>query len=194
MAAEGSIATNDLSGWDAATPLVCRSPDVSSPKCMVIRAMSRERSESEDLMGFFKRRAKTQAVTMDVQIYTGSVVMDVGGESHYQHNLESIAGPKNEVGYNLAVDVVLIREPDNEFDSNAIAVYAAAQAPGAEAVKVGYVARETAVGLAPAIDRRNGEGETVGLEGAIRGGWDRGGDDVGYFGISLFYDPADFGV
>lgn len=143
-------------------------------------------------MGLFKRRPKTRNVTLNVQIYTGRNQMEVKGESHYQHNLAAVAGPKSDIGYNLPVDVVLIREPDNEYDPNAIAVYAAAREEGAKGVMVGYVAKEIAVGLAPAIDRKNEEGEVVGLEGMIRGGWDRGGGDTGHYGIFLTYDPRDF--
>jgi hypothetical protein len=85
----------------------------------------------------------------------------------------------------------LVREPNNEYHSNAIAVYAANPKTGA-AVRVGHINRESCLTMAPILDTKNGEGEQVGLVGRIRGGWDRGDGDTGHYGIWLVYDPADF--
>lgn len=137
----------------------------------------------------FKKRKPSETT---VQIYGGSEWLEVKGEAAHQSVLESIAGPKTEEGYDLAVEVVLIREPDNEYDKSAIAVHAVSPQTG-EARKVGYVAKETAAKMAPALDKINAAGETVGLEGYIRGGWIRDGDE-GHYGIWLLYDPSDFGL
>ena len=102
-------------------------------------------------MSWFKR--KSRSVT--VNVYVGDALLDVTGESHYQNNLMAIAGLKTEGGYNLAIDAVLVREPDNEYDENAIAVYARVKDADVGALKVGYVARELAVDLAPALDEKN---------------------------------------
>jgi hypothetical protein len=137
---------------------------------------------------FRKRRGSNDLV---VQVYSGHEWLEVKGESQYQDALSSIAGPKVEDGYNLPVDCVLVREPNNEYDSNAIAVYAANPKTGA-AVKVGHINRESCLTMAPILDAKNGEGEQVGLVGHIRGGWDRGAGDTGHYGIWLLSDPADF--
>ena len=144
-------------------------------------------------MGFFKRRDKPTGKKMEVQVYSGSEWLRVKGESNYQRELEAIAGPKTEEGYDLPIVGVLMREPDNQYDPNAIAVYAASPRTG-HALKVGYVNRDDAAAMAPGLDRLNAQGETVGLEGRIRGGWLRDDGDEGHFGIWLLYDPADFGI
>ena len=141
-------------------------------------------------MSWFKR--KSQSVTVTVTVYVGDALLDVTGESHYQNNLMAIAGVKTDGGYNLAIDAVLVREPDNEYDENAIAVYARVKDAAVDALKVGYVARELAVDLAPALEEKNASGEVVALEGFIRGGWDRGDGDTGHYGISITYDPTEF--
>jgi hypothetical protein len=143
-------------------------------------------------MGLFKRRPPSP-FTVSVQIYTGSEWLEVKGESAFQTVLESIAGPKCEDGYNLPVDVVLIREPDNQYDPNAIAVYATDPRTN-QAAKVGFVVKPLAEKLAPVLDEKNAAGETVGMEGYIRGGWQRGNGDEGHYGIWLLYDPVDFGI
>lgn len=145
---------------------------------------------SVPVMSLFKKR-KSVPTTLKVTVYSGEKRLEVRGEVYYQDALAQLAGPKTEDGYDLPVDCVLIREPDNEFDANAIAVYAA-QAHTDKAVMVGHVNRVAAVVWAPVIDAKNAAGEQVGLVGRIRGGWERGDGDSGYYGITLFYDPADF--
>jgi len=148
-------------------------------------------------MALFKRKKpthRTGTYEAAVRLYTGDVPLEVKGESHYQDNLAAIAGPKTEDGYNLPVNAVLVREPDNEYDPNAIAVYATTTDGSQSARHVGYISAEVAESLAPALDRGRRAGETVALEGQIRGGWDRGGGDTGHYGIALTFDPEDFGM
>ena len=89
--------------------------------------------------------------------------------------------------------MVVVREPDNQYDRNAIAVHAVSPRTG-KAQNVGYVVKEMAAKLAPVLDKKKAAGETVGLEGHIRGGWLRSDGDEGHYGISLLYDPSDFGL
>jgi len=119
--------------------------------------------------------------------------LEVKGESAYQNVLESIAGPKNVDRYNLSVNTVLLREPDNPNDENAIGVYATNPRTN-QAAKVDYIERGMAEDLAPAIDQKNAQGEMVGLVGHIRGGWRRADGNEGHYGIWLLYDPDDFGL
>ncbi len=131
-------------------------------------------------MALFKRRKPSSKTT--VQIYSGSEWLEVKGEASYQPTLEAIAGPKTEEGYNLPVEAVLIREPDNQYDPFAIAVHAVS--PRTEqALKVGYVSKEMAARLAPVLDKKGAAGETVGLEGHIRGGLVRSDCDECHYGI-----------
>jgi hypothetical protein len=139
-------------------------------------------------MGLF-RRSRDREVR--VSVYTGTTDLEVKGEASYQEALALVAGPKTEEGHNTPATAVLVREPNNPYDPNAIAVYATAR--NGTAVQVGYVNGPEAQKLAPALDRLAAEGITVGLEGTVVGGWNRGGGDEGSYGIWLKYDPADFG-
>lgn len=143
-------------------------------------------------MGLFrKRRARESQDDLVVQVYSGHEWLEVKGESHYQDALASIAGPKTKDGYDLPVDCVLVREPENPYDPNAIAVFATDPSTG-RSVMVGHINRESCITMAPVLDAKSGEGEQVGLVGHILGGWDRGDGDTGHYGIWLLYDPADF--
>ena len=142
-------------------------------------------------MSLFRRQPKAQ--TMTVTMYDGSSWLEVKGESSLQQVLETIAGGRTEDGQNLPVNCVLIRERDNEYDPNAIKVFATDPLTN-QAMMVGYINRSDAARLAPGIDQKNAAGEQVGMVGQVRGGWDRGDGDTGHFGIWLLYDPADFGM
>ena len=66
---------------------------------------------------------------------------EVKGESIHQDRLSAICGGKTEGGHNLPVNAVLVREPDNPEDENAIAVYATDPRTN-QAVKVGWMNAE----------------------------------------------------
>lgn len=85
----------------------------------------------------------------------------VAGESHYQEALVAIAGPICERGYCLPVEALLIREPSNPYDPNAIRVEVAHR-------KIGYVARAIAAQLADGLDEAGCSAFSV--CGVVRGG------------------------
>lgn len=85
----------------------------------------------------------------------------VRGESYRQNNLVSLAGKPCKEGYLIPVQVVFIREPANEYDKNAIR----AEVRG---IHVGYMAKEVAAALSPALDRAHCSSFSV--AGIIRGG------------------------
>ena len=90
------------------------------------------------------------------------VELDIVGESYRQAELEAIAGPKDPDGKRTLAGVTLRCEPSNEHDRNAIRVEVYGQL-------VGYVARDQAALLCPAITRAcRGVLEARGL---IVGGW-----------------------
>lgn len=67
------------------------------------------------------------------------------GERHYGSNLAKAIGRRRERGYLQAVDVTLVRDPNNQHDANAIR----AEIGG---LQVGFVAKDVAADLAPALD------------------------------------------
>jgi len=115
--------------------------------------------------------------------------LEVVGESHYQDNLWRLVGR----GYDPAehvreeVTAVLVTEPDNPHDSNAISIWI-------DGLKVGYLSREDAqrhhAGLLALQDKHR---MPVALSGVIAGGGLRN-DGPGRLGVFLRYAPKEFGL
>jgi hypothetical protein len=85
---------------------------------------------------------------------SGHARVGIVGESHYQDELARIAGPKQPGGVHLETTAVLLPEPENPFDANAIAVHVLGGG------KVGYLSREDAVDYGPLV-RRNTRSDAV---------------------------------
>jgi HIRAN domain len=89
-------------------------------------------------------------------------IVEIVGESYRQDALASLAGQKDAEGKHKIVGAVLRCEPKNEHDANAIR----AEVMGKH---VGYVSRETAKFLSPAIQQACGG--ALEARGLIVGGW-----------------------
>lgn len=76
----------------------------------------------------------------------GSYEIEVVGESKYRANLRAIAGPGGDDGVDVDALAHVVREADNKFDPNALRV-------AINQRTVGYLPRETAALVAPAMDR-----------------------------------------
>lgn len=85
----------------------------------------------------------------------------VRGEEHRQENLQRFAGPVRRWGYLVPIDVVIVREQGNPYDPNAIRVEI-------QGLLVGYIAKEIAAALSPALAREHCQ--SLNLAGIIRGG------------------------
>ena len=75
-------------------------------------------------MGIFDRlmkRREESPTTVNLK-GTGEFNADIVGESHYQQNLERIAGGRTEDGCRMIVDAVLELENDNPHDAKAVRV------------------------------------------------------------------------
>lgn len=105
--------------------------------------------------------------------------VEVVGESNYQDALLEVAGGKTEHGpVNVEHTAILLPEPANRFDPNAVRVVIL---PGG---LVGYLCREDAVDYRAVIDRLASIGQVVACHAQLTGGWLRG-DDEGSFGAEL---------
>jgi hypothetical protein len=125
--------------------------------------------------------------SVSVVLLGGQDDLEVVGESAYQDVLwrlcSGIVGERVRFG----IVAVLVPEPGNPYDSNAIAV----QIDGGI---VGYVPRATAQEYLPGLKRlMSAHGGYIALHGVIVGGgyYD---DGPGRLGVWLDHDPADFGV
>jgi len=98
----------------------------------------------------------------------------VVGESHYQSALEMICGGKQEYGRGTWTDEVqLIPYDDNPYDKNAVRV-------DIDGNTVGHLKRADAV-----LYRQKYGKSVLPCEAIIVGGWDRGDEDRGNFGVRL---------
>jgi hypothetical protein len=108
------------------------------------------------------------------------VYLDVVGESNYQAALLEAADGRTTVGPAVSERTAfLMPEPNNPHDSNAVRVF---MIPGG---LVGYLSKGDAVDYRDVIDRVALIGQVVACEAEITGGWDRGPDDMGSFGVRL---------
>jgi hypothetical protein len=108
----------------------------------------------------------------------GRFDVETVGESHYQDALEAICGPRTEDGEDRVVEAWLVLEDANPYDALAVRV-------DIDGHVVGYLSRVNA-----RVYREQLAAQAVGVVRAsclarIRGGWDRGPDDQGFYGVFL---------
>jgi hypothetical protein len=106
--------------------------------------------------------------------YLGNIV----GESHYQDELDAICGGKTRSGHEKIVDALLVWEDNNPADNQAIRV-------DIEGRSVGYVSRLNARQIRRQLIKGGFAGVTGRCSAKIVGGWDRGGENTGYYGVKL---------
>jgi hypothetical protein len=132
-------------------------------------------------------RAPEPDLEPSADILGGDEGLEIVGEASYQDALWAICGGLQDSRIRKEITAILVPEPDNPVDPNAIAVHIAGKV-------VGYLARDDASrylpGLRDSMDQRRGYVE---LKGEIVGG---GFSDDGpaRLGVWLRHDPRDFGV
>lgn len=130
------------------------------------------------MFSLFSRRKKKDEVIANITNGPGTFSVDVVGESHYQDALESACGGRTEDSQRFETEVFLVPEDGNPHDKQAMRVVIEGQT-------VGYLDRETARSF-------RGQMAAIGLTGVVAkcraiivGGWDRGPDDRGHFGVKI---------
>jgi hypothetical protein len=122
-----------------------------------------------------------------VHVLTGDDDLEVVGESNYQPALWAICASSSPQRVRHPVNAVLVPEPQNMHDSNAIAVYIGASI-------VGYLDRQTAALYGPALQGLMAEHDAhIGLSGVVVGGGYYNGEP-GRLGVWLEHDSVDFGM
>jgi hypothetical protein len=89
------------------------------------------------------------------------------------------------MGVSVEHYVLLVAEPENPYDRNAVSVWLNGE-------RVGYLGRDDASQLQPGVIRLHKEHGPVALHARVIGGGPRG-DRIGMLGVFLRYDPQDFG-
>jgi len=121
-------------------------------------------------------------------LYFGHETLEVVGESHYQEALWRIIGGRNPDPVRHETYAVLVPDPSNRYDPNAIEVRV-------DGTLVGYLSRDDAAAYRPGLLRlmEASTNDLVALHAVIVGGGPRR-DGIGYLGVFLDHDPADFGL
>jgi len=104
------------------------------------------------------------------------------GESRYQKELENICGGRRKDGAEHITEAVLIAEDENPADRNAIRVDVRGRT-------VGYLSRQDAFLYRERVRVGSLTSCAIQCRAKVRGGWDRGGENRGHFGVWL---DADF--
>lgn len=108
----------------------------------------------------------------------GDFDYDVVGESHYQHNIERIAGGRSSQSANKACKATLLLDDGNAHDKNAVKVYI-------DGMVVGHLDREMAKSWRPQLRKQGLPVGNYTCDALVVGGWDKGGGDAGHFGVKL---------
>jgi hypothetical protein len=111
--------------------------------------------------------------------------VEVVGESHYQEALHAIAVASGEFsanGIHFDCTAILRPEPTNPFDSDAIRIEIGGQL-------VGYLNRTAAKAYKATGDFLAANRQIGSCHATIVGGWDRGENDSGSFGVRLNLSP-----
>jgi hypothetical protein len=133
------------------------------------------------------RGSRAEAPPVSVFLLGGQDDLEVVGELAYQAALWRLCGGTLGDRVRCNVVAVLVPEPTNPYDANAIAVQIDGQV-------VGYLSRATAQEYLPGLQQLMGvRGGYIALRGVIVGGgyYD---DGPGRLGVWLEHSPADFGV
>lgn len=100
------------------------------------------------------------------------------GESNYQQALEAICGEREEDGVDRVIDASLMLEDSNPHDPQAVRV-------DIQGKTVGYLNRANARLFRKKQSEAGESSQVVPCKARIRGGWDRGPEDRGGFGVWL---------
>jgi hypothetical protein len=127
--------------------------------------------------------AHSQTLTVDTDLARCAIVAGDGafgfrvvGTGKHQMELGTIAGGRTEDGVEHYCGALLIPEPSNQYDPESVRVVMAGQT-------IGYLRHDEGVTFKASL----AQGQYAGAACAAKivGGWDRGGDDRGHFGVRL---------
>jgi hypothetical protein len=137
---------------------------------------------------FAKPPAAARVQTAEATLYSGDETLEVVGESHYQEALWRIVGGRRNDPVRYETHAVLLPDPANHYDPDAIEVRI-------NGTLVGYLSREDAGAYRPGLLRlmETSANRLVALHAVIVGGGPRP-NSIGYLGVFLDHDPADFGL
>lgn len=108
----------------------------------------------------------------------GRFQVPVVGESRYLRSFEQIFGRRTADGVDEECEATLVLEDDNPVDDRAVRVEIGGQ-------QVGYLSREHAREYRAWLQAHGHRTSRATCPALVRGGWDRGVDNTGEYGVSL---------
>ena len=107
--------------------------------------------------------------------------MGIVGESYYGLEIKRIAGDRLKRGEEVVFTASLVRDPENQYDANAVAVI------GSFGKQIGHLSRDYAVEYQPLLQRLEAQGLTATCSAKMFGGTER----KPSIGVWLDIEPAD---
>ena len=120
-----------------------------------------------------RREVQNPSREPESDIDVGRFNVQVFGESHYQNHLTSLCGERSSEGVIIVLRADVVPDSSNKFDHEAVRV-------DIGGLTVGHLPRDAA----PQWRRQFGT-NPIQCEALIRGGWYRGPQDEGMFGVRL---------
>lgn len=109
----------------------------------------------------------------------GHYPINVAGESFYPEAFAALCGPRGQEPVNIEVRARLELQDDNEYDKHAVRV-------SIQGHQVGHLSREAARAFRRTVRYgKLSEYEAFECAALICGGWDRGADGAGNYGVRL---------
>jgi hypothetical protein len=111
------------------------------------------------LIGRLRGREKLRPIELTALELAGGAHVAIVGESYYQDAIAktiALSGFDSEEPDRYAFQAVLVREPGNDYDANAIGVYSSAG-------KVGHLSREAAIEYGPVFEEIARQGAGAGV-------------------------------
>ncbi|WP_435988554.1 HIRAN domain-containing protein [Sulfitobacter sp. SH24] len=112
-------------------------------------------------------------------IGSDTVSVKVVGTSRYQKQIATLAGPKSGDGKRDRLRVLLVEEPDNAHDANAVRVQFQCET-------IGYLPKKEAIIYRDFLSTEGLQGKTANVSANVVGGW-LDGDSEGSYGIHLLH-------
>jgi len=141
----------------------------------------KKKSTINRVMGLFSWLfgSKNKETESNINLNGGATFSaQIVGESYYQQNLKKICGDYSEDGVDKIVMAKLIHDDNNPYDNKAISIEISGYT-------VGHLSKSAARYFRKKMIDHGYGGLTVTCKARIRGGWKRGENDLGLFGVVL---------
>jgi hypothetical protein len=143
-----------------------------------VAALRRELGDHAPGASRARRRGSIGTRTQSVTLAGDDEVPVVGEAVHQDALLELTGGTRRYGGVDMEAIARLVPDPENPVDEQSVAVFV-------EDRLIGWLAHDDARRRRAMIDEAARAAGAATCRARVRGGWDRGRDDIGWFGVVL---------